>query len=619
MGISQELYQDILAHADIVHVISSYGLNLIKKGNSYVALCPFHPDKHPSMQVNPQKRIFKCFSCGTGGNAISFVQKYEHISPEEAARKVAELCGYDDPRLSHLLNETPKEDEETLALRSTIEDLGNYYLHSLNTQEAFDAVAYLDSRGLTRDVREQFLIGYAPLDGEKTIQYLEALGHSIHAINGIGITGNLGSLRDLNAGRIIFFIHDKEGRLVGFNARRFRNEEGGKYINSPETKIFHKSEILYNFFRAKEFARREGYLYLLEGPMDVIAFHKAGISSAVALMGTNLSDAHIKAIRHLGAEIRFCLDGDEAGQKGMMNAISSLQKAGINVRFVHNPNDLRDPDDIFKDEGAEGLRKWANHLVNAMDFQLSFFREFGGLNTEEKKEKAVRYFLPRLKALPEGIAREDAIVRLAQATGFEASAIRQTLLDTKTPVKKEEIKISSSLSKKKTRQEISMLPPREKKLANIEREILTYMVKNREALDWAQRSLRSLVVPIYQDLANYILDYAMKSKNPVDVALLTNDIEVGESAKGHSLEAQNKMISLLYELDEDYSYPPYSEKEITLLQDKHEKARRRLSEEERVRKIVRSSSAMQGASELQKYASEKREEWEKAKKASVED
>ena len=620
MAINDDLVKNVLDHADIVHVISSYGLSLIKRGNNYVALCPFHNDKHPSMYVNPEKRIFKCFSCGMGGNAISFVSQYEHVSFQEAIKKVADLSGYTDPRLSRLAKEEEKEDEETLSFRHAIEDLGKYYRYSLDIDEGKDAIAYLNQRGLDENIRERYSIGYSPLDGIKTIQYLQAKGHSLHAISGIGVASQLGAnMHDLNAGRVMFSLKDKDGRLIGFSARRFRSEEGPKYINTSETKLFHKSEVLYGYHLAKETARKDGYLYVLEGFMDVIALYKAGITSAVALMGTALTKEHIALFRALGVEIRMCLDGDKAGQDGMMKAATFLQKEGIPARFVHHSNDLRDPDDILQKEGKDGLYAWVNTLLDPMEFQLAYFRDFGGLNTLEKRQKAVQYFLPYLASLPSGIAREDALVTLAQATGFEASAIRQ-LLSTKREEKREQEKeFSAPFVRGKSREEIFSLPRRERKLANIEREILTYMVLNREAIDWYQRYIGAFVIPIYQDLANYLLEYSSRHQDSVDLALLTSTIEEGEKARGKSEKEKQTLLKLLLELGEEHSYPPYGDEELTVLKSRHDQERKQFFDGAKVRNAVAAEPISVSTSILEKYATEKRSSWQKRKKKKEED
>lgn len=386
MAYSPELIAALLAQTDIVDVIKAY-IPVTKKGRNYMALCPFHDDKHPSLSISPERQIFKCFVCGTAGNAITFVSKYEKISYNEAVRKVADIVGFHDERL---LKEAfvPKKDPTIEPLYNCINDLQKFYEYDLNIPEGKIAKDYLAKRNIDDAQVKKYKIGYSLSDGRKTIEFLLAHGHSLKSIEDIGIALASANAKDANAGRLIFPLCDPNGQVVGFSARKLSEEQNPKYVNSPETPIFHKGKILYNYHNVKGSARHDGYVYVLEGFMDVMALDKAGISSAVALMGTALSADQIALLRKLNCEIRLCLDGDNAGQIGMMKIITQLNSAGLPYRLVSNPKDLRDPDDILQESGPEALKEAMSHLVDAMDFQINYYLNVKKLETRKNAVKS---------------------------------------------------------------------------------------------------------------------------------------------------------------------------------------------------------------------------------------
>ena len=350
MAFDKELVDDVLKSADIVRVVQSY-LPVIKKGKDYVAKCPFHDDNNPSMHVSPEKQIFNCFVCHTGGNAFTFVQKYDHLSFPEAVKKVADICGYIDPRLEGI-KEVKVIDPRRDALIKCLKDLTTYYQYSLNSPEGKAGLDYFNSRHLDEVMRAKFKLGYAPKDGRATCKFLESKKHSLKTIGDIGVTANYdGVYSDKNQGRVIFPICDANGDVVGYSARRIVDDDSAKYINSEESYVFLKRKILYNYHNAKQKAHLAGYVYVLEGFMDVFALYRVGIESCVALMGTALTEEHIRLLRSLNVEIRLCLDGDAAGQKNTMKSALMLAQAGLDFRIVDNQNNDRDPDEILSING----------------------------------------------------------------------------------------------------------------------------------------------------------------------------------------------------------------------------------------------------------------------------
>jgi len=323
MNFDRQLIDDLLKKADITNIVSRY-IPVTKKGRNFVALCPFHDDKNPSLSISPDKQIFKCFVCGTGGSAITFVQNYEKISFPQAVKKVADWVGYSDPRLM-VNDQAIQRDEKLEPFFKCLEDLLEYYHFGLASEEGKLARDYLLQRGLDQPVLETFKIGYALKDGSTTIQYLIKRGHLRNVIESLGITASSNQQVDRLSGRIIFPIHNRDGRVVGFSGRLLEKIDGqAKYVNSADSPIFTKGQILYNYHQVKLSSKRSGFVYLLEGFMDVIALHRANIPQAIALMGTAVTNQHIKLLQSLGVEIRICLDQDQAGQVAMMKMIQPL-------------------------------------------------------------------------------------------------------------------------------------------------------------------------------------------------------------------------------------------------------------------------------------------------------
>ena len=549
---SKDLVDDILKSCDIVSVISRY-LTVQKKGRSYVALCPFHDDKNPSLQISPEKGIFKCFSCGTGGDAIRFVQLYEHISFPEAVRKVADIIGFHDPRLDSE-ESRPRVDPEKEPLYGCIKTLAEYYRYYLLTDEGKTARDYLAKRGLDEESIKRFQIGYAPRDGQTTARFLLSKGYPIRAITGIGITRNAQNPSDMNAGRVVFPLSDPSGRIVGFSARKiYEDDDGPKYMNSPETAIFQKGRCLYNYQAASSEARHKGFCYMLEGFMDVIALARSGLP-AVALMGTSLTSDQVQLLRRLGVEVRISLDGDLPGQEGMMKATGLLAAAGVPSRVVDYGDDERDPDDVFQEEGAEALKAKMSNLVSNFEFQLGFYASKKKAETAEERKKVVQQFIPYIASLPSGIAKDDTIVKLAKATGFESETIRRAVERYKAAKRGESPKEDDALPSLRSKRGNS--EPTQTRLSKAEREALYYMMKDRSAIKIYLENIDTFYDKVLNEIANYVINYDSSRQENVQLNILLGDIDAGPSHDKDALE--NEAILIYNESD----LPPYSDERM---------------------------------------------------------
>jgi DNA primase len=603
----RDLIDKILASADIVTIISSY-IPVTKKGRSYVALCPFHDDKNPSLNISKEKQIFKCFVCGTGGNAITFVEKYEKISFEEAVRKVAELINFHDDRLTKQAYHAYVNPQLT-PLYNCINDLEKYYQYALSIEEGKTATSYLAERHLEADQIKKYGLGYAPRDGAKTVQFLQAKGHSLKSIEDIGIALARKDASDSNAGRLIFPLADPEGQIVGFSARKLVEEQSPKYVNSPETPIFVKGKILYNYHNAKGSAHHDGYVYVLEGFMDVMALDKAGITSAVALMGTSLSTDQISLLRKLNCEVRLCLDGDAPGQMGMMKIITQLNRSGIAFRLVSNPGDLRDPDDILQESGPEALKTSMGHLVDAFDFQVDYYTNVKKLDTPEEKRKVMMYFIPFLRNIKAGLDRDNYIVKLSKATGYEPAAIREEIARAKP-----EDELSSEETTYIDEIEIERLHPEKvmmKRLMKAEREALFYMLENMDAVKYFKTSIDSFYYPLYNEIANYVVDYVEKRNEAVNVSSLLNDVASSGADNVDELESK------IAEIAGDAYHPPYSDKAIGECAQAIFEEKDRLHDKNMTEKSLAGKSVEDKAKIITEYAKRQAARLAKAKKGNA--
>lgn len=564
---SRKIIDDILAHADVVDVISHYITPSKRSGrDNVVFLCPFHDDHHASLQASKSKGIWKCFSCGESGNAITFIQKYKKIPFDEAMRECADIIGYHDyDKQLNASVEAHNEVEAKLApLYSTISDLQAFYANSLLTEEGKAAFDYLQQRGLGMEQISKFGIGYAPKDGASTLSFLGSKGHSTEDIKGIGIVSGA-AWSDRNAGRVIFPLSNIDGKVVGFSARVLSKESHveKKYMVSFDNDIFHKGEILYNYDRALASSSKARYCYVFEGFMDLIAADQVGITSAIALLGVSIDKRMIPSLKRLGCELRLCLDGDEAGQTGMKNCGALLQKEGIPFRLVQNIGDSRDPDDVLRQDGPEKFKEWLNHLVTPFNFLINYYGQYG-LAAGEKKSDLVDKFLPFLASVSDEMEKQDDIEKLAKIVGFEPQTVSRALIRYQTkkreqaePKNLEEI---SYVSPKVNGEIIDRLHPEKGPLRRLylsEKEVLYQMLNHQEAIDFFKKNIETFSDDIFEKIANYLIQYVEEHDQgaSVDLNRLAAEIQSSESNG-------DEIVDQLYKVAGSQIYPPYSEEEM---------------------------------------------------------
>jgi DNA primase len=532
MNFDRQFLDEIIKKADIANIVSRY-IPITKKGRNFVALCPFHDDKNPSLSISQEKQIFKCFVCGTGGTAIQFVQSYEKISFPQAVRKVADWAGIDDPRLKQT-DQAIQKDEKLEPYFKCLEDLLGYYHFGLASDEGKIARDYLTRRGLDPTTLETFQVGYALKDGATTIQYLIKRGHHRTVIEALGITASSNQQVDRLAGRVIFPIHNRDGRVVGFSGRMLQDEPGqAKYVNSTDSPIFNKGQILYNYHQVKLASKRVGYVYVMEGFMDVIALQRANIPQAIALMGTAVTPSHIKSLQNLGVEIRICLDQDDAGQTAMMKMMTPLTQTNVPFRYVVSDSETRDADEILLAEGEVGLKKYLNQLVSKMDFSFHFYQKVMPLTSTEQRVAFINRMLPLIAATP-SLEQVDYLRRLGQVSQYSTKDLQRSM---------------DNLAKKETdyfetyRPEVKVL----NRLKRAEKAILYNMFLSGEAIDLFQRDVKFFHDDVYRQIATYLLE--IYQSDPPDHQALINHISLSET------KDQQIIINTIAELMSEKNLP----------------------------------------------------------------
>lgn len=377
----KQLAEHIRAKISIVDVVGRY-VQLSKSGNNHKGLCPFHNEATPSFLVSEEKGIYKCFGCGEGGDAISFVSKMEGINYSEALTQLAKNANVEQGVIKKLeQNNNRYNFEKEFVVLNFVQGFYQYYL--LNTEEGKIALDYLMARGVTKELIVQFGIGLAPRDGQLLVKALEVNNHSFEAAKSAGIIGqsDQGDYYSQFKSRIMFQVTNERGNTVGFSGRMYLQEDvaQAKYVNSPESRVFQKSQLVYNLYEARKIARTSGRLLLFEGFLDVIAASRAGLKESVATMGTALTTTHANVLSQHAKEVILVFDGDKAGLAATAKAIPILLSSGLQVQIVVIPEGL-DPDEYIKQKGVDSFLKLINHAIGAMEFQYEYLKQ--GLRLE---------------------------------------------------------------------------------------------------------------------------------------------------------------------------------------------------------------------------------------------
>ena len=415
--ISEDDIKAIRQQADIVDVMSRY-ITLEKKGKDYKAICPFHDDHDPSLSISTDKQIFKCFVCGTGGNVFTFVQKIENISFLEAVCKVAELIHY--PLHMDTSQFQPKVDENQ-SLYDCVQSYIRFLTYELQSENGESVKRYLSQRKINEDIIKRFEIGYAP-ESSRSVKYLKAKGFNEQILTDTGLirTHDLDTYAVFD-NRLMIPIHDENGNPVGFTARRLNEDKDvAKYINTSETKIYHKGHLIFNYHRAKEFAKKNKRCILVEGAMDVIAFEKADIHESIACLGTACTKEQITLLKRLNVPLVVCYDGDRAGKAATYKFGKLAVDYGLNFSIVKNITG-KDPDEIFNELGKDELYLSVHKTVSFVEFLFDYLPNQYDLDNYEDKKKFTSEMQSFIERTCTDFEKADYYSRIRDLTGFDLS------------------------------------------------------------------------------------------------------------------------------------------------------------------------------------------------------
>lgn len=469
MRIPEHIVEQVRSNADIVEVVGVH-VPLVKKGRSYLGLCPFHKEKTPSFNVSREKGFYKCFGCGRSGDSIKFLQEHLHLDFVEAVTRLAEQLHIaipveetDDPTGEHA-----QRDAVLKVLRRAEE----YYQDILLSSDGAPARTFFEQRGFSTDTVEKFALGAAPASWDSLLTALTTGGFTTEHLEAAGliITRDDGGQYDRFRGRAMFPIHDAQGRTVGFSARQLTNDTSApKYINSPQTIVFDKSRVLYGIDVARRAISDQRLAYFVEGQADVLAMHQAGFTNTVATSGTALTVEHLQAIKRYADTVVLVFDADAAGQKAMSRAIEHGLIAGLSIQCVVLPVGS-DPDSLIREHGAQGMQASLDAATPWMTFQVDQYKSLSNFSDPATQSAAIRTLMSWIRTVPDAIQHPFLVRDLARHFDISEELLQKQF--TSTPQKRQPI--APSAPTQPSRQQIPR-PPRPSPLPRVhpaERELL---------------------------------------------------------------------------------------------------------------------------------------------------
>lgn len=487
--LSTEEINHICSSVDIVDVISKY-IPLIQRGKNFFGVCPFHDDHSPSMSVSKDKQIYKCFSCGATGNVLKFVMDYENISFIEAVKNLADKAGIN---VNIDLKDVPNTNTINRELYDIYDLSFKFYQNNLNTKEGIPAKEYLLNREINEEIIKEFGIGLSLKSRDTLTKLLLKKGFNINDIDrtGLIVKNDLGVI-DIYCHRIMFPLYNLNGKVVGFSGRVFDGTSPSKYINTRETEIFKKGELLYNYHRAKDECRMKNQVIVMEGFMDVIRAYTVDVKNVVATMGTAVTKNQALLIKKMAKEVILLFDGDEAGAHATMACSNELERIGVIPKAVRLKENL-DPDEYIRKYGKDAFLKELENPINIMDFKLDYLKKNRNLDNANDVSNYVTDVLDELNKIDDDILREVTIKKVCKESGLDEEFLRSKLKDNP----KEKIKIMEpSISTKKL-----------SKYEKAENYLIYYMLHSVEVIDLCIKKLSSLPTKSYRNLYRMIITY----------------------------------------------------------------------------------------------------------------
>lgn len=486
--IPYDVILDIKSKVNIVDVISEY-LPVEQKGKNYFAICPFHDDHNPSMSISPEKQIYTCFVCGASGNVFNFVANYEKVSFVSAVKKVAQKIGIN---LDINVKDDYKPKDTKYDKYYKMFDITNkYYQNNIKSVYGKKAIEYLHNRKINDDIINEFEIGLSMNDNNVS-KLLEKKGYDVNELIDIGLCGKKDNfIYDIFRNRIMFPLYNLDGKPVGFSGRIYNGEKDSKYVNSKESIIFKKGNLLYNYHRALSHAREKHQIIVVEGFMDVIRLYTIGIKNVVATMGTAITKEHANLLMKLSKNIVLCFDGDKAGEKATISALDALEKIGITPKIIRLEDDL-DPDDYIIKKGSDAYLTHLNNPMSSVVFKINIDKSKTNFNDYNEISTYLKNVSKELEKIDDKVVYELTVNKLSKETGVSCDTINDMVKS----MPKNEIKvITKRTSLKKDKYE------------KAEEYLVHYMLRNVDAILIYQNNVSYLNDPMLSMIAMQILEF----------------------------------------------------------------------------------------------------------------
>lgn len=502
--ISNEEINEIRSRANIVDIISGY-LQVSSKGKNYVALCPFHNDHSPSLIISPEKQIFNCFTCRTGGNVFSFVMKYENVSFAEAVSIVAKKVGF------NLKNDVFVKSENKYSKDYEIYEYAmKYYLNNINTTDGSKAREYLLKRGINETIIKEFKLGYSGSSKDTFYKLATNKGWDIETLNKLGLINKVNeNVYDTFINRVVIPIENLKGEVVGFTGRIFNGEDNtAKYLNTKETEIFKKSSLLFNYHNAKNYIRDRKSVIVVEGNMDAIKMSAKGFKNVVALMGVALSNEQIDILKRLKVPVILMLDNDNAGEEATIKNGESLINSGVDTKVVRLSG-AKDPDEYLEKFSIDAMQNNIDKAIKYIDFKIECLKKDKDLSNMEDLITYVKEVINSING-EDDLTKEIILSKISKDYAIDIDILKSNL---KTEVKKD--------AKKEETQEV-----RDKKLTKYQKashKVLYYMLMDSKYINLYKNTLGYFKERIERVLASEIVYYESNNGN-IDVADFTTTI-----------------------------------------------------------------------------------------------
>ena len=486
--IPYDVILDIKSKVNIVDVISEY-LPVEQKGKNYFAICPFHDDHNPSMSISPEKQIYTCFVCGASGNVFNFVANYEKVSFVSAVKKVAQKVGIN---LDINVKDDYKPQDTKYDKYYKMFDITNkYYQNNIKSVYGKKAIEYLHNRKIDDDIINEFEIGLSMNDNNVS-KLLEKKGYDVNELIDIGLCGKKDNfVYDIFRNRIMFPLYNLDGKPVGFSGRIYNGEADSKYVNSKESIIFKKGNLLYNYHRALSHTREKHQIIVVEGFMDVIRLYTIGIKNVVATMGTAITKEHANLLMKLSKNIVLCFDGDKAGEKATISALDALEKIGITPKIIRLEDDL-DPDDYIIKKGSDAYLTHLNNPMSSVVFKINIDKSKTNFNDYNEISTYLKNVSKELEKIDDKVVYELTVNKLSKETGVSCDTINDMVKS----MPKNEIKVITKRTSLK-----------KDKYQKAEEYLVHYMLRNVDAVLIYQNNVSYLNDPMLSKIAMQILEF----------------------------------------------------------------------------------------------------------------